>query len=135
MRVARLIWFKLFKQVVRLARAFAALKVGSDKAARIPMTAIVTKSSTSVKPCCLFPFNVAIGIYDNYFLARRHIFLLKKNHISACQKWCQFSSGEYLPMVIIYSPDTGWKIRLQVCHAFGNFVVMVFGEEHDCREY
>jgi hypothetical protein len=45
-----LIWRRLFKQVERLALAFAALKTGSSNAARIPMMAMTTSSWIMVNP-------------------------------------------------------------------------------------
>src|ERR1017187_841901 len=51
---ARLICFRLFKHAVRWARAFALDKAGSNNAARMPMIAMTTSSSTSVNALLVF---------------------------------------------------------------------------------
>ena len=56
-RKPKLIWRRLFAQAVRYALVLAALMVGTNNAARIPMMAITTSSSMSVKARFVISFH------------------------------------------------------------------------------
>ncbi len=73
-RTPRLICFKLFKQAVRFAVAFALLNADSSNAARIAMMAMTTNNSIKVNPESFwqFCFTEVIPTVSRYDTKRRH---------------------------------------------------------------